>query len=79
MRLCWRMTVLQMGVGEVEDDTHAGLRPILRWEVRMRLDTSGLSNPVNRKVCILAVLSWVQTRSADRLFPTATACCAASS
>ena len=46
-----------MGVGEMEDNTHAGLRPILRWEVRMRLDTSGLSNPVNRKVHILAVLS----------------------
>lgn len=27
---------------------HAGMRPILRWTVRMRLDTSGLPNPVNR-------------------------------
>ena len=37
----------------MDNPLHAGRRPILRWTVRMRLDTSGESNPaVNRKaVC----------------------------
>jgi len=43
----------QMGAGaDAENPLLAGERPILRWLVRMRLDTSGLPNPVNRKaVC----------------------------
>ena len=38
---------------DMDNPLHAGRRPILRWTVRMRLDTSGESNPaVNRKaVC----------------------------
>ena len=37
----------------MDNPLHAGQRPILRWTVRMRLDTSGESNlAVNRKaVC----------------------------
>jgi hypothetical protein len=46
------------------DDTpnplHAGQRPILRWTVRMRLDTSGESNvAVNRKAVCKVLLGHV--------------------
>lgn len=48
-----RNTPAQMGAGaDAENSLLLGERPILRWLVRMRLDTSGLPNPVNRKaVC----------------------------
>lgn len=37
-----------MGLYE-PDIRFLGQRPILRWQVQMRLDTSGLPNPVSRK------------------------------
>ena len=46
--------MLQVGLhDDMDNPLHAGQRPILRWTVRMRLDTSGESNlAVNRKaVC----------------------------
>ena len=59
----------------MDNPLHAGRRPILRWTVRMRLDTSGESNPaVNRKaVCKVhstLVLAW-----ASVLVLTAARCC----
>lgn len=40
----------QIGANPEDVDLlHAGQRPILHWKVRMRLDTSGEPNLVNRK------------------------------